>query len=106
MSKLTIADLEAEARKEPLIFETSDGQQFEFSDPKALTLDQIIHFSTLSRLEQLRQTMAEGQFEALRAHPEVTGYVFDALLSKWIEYYKFGDKLGATAQGESDASSR
>ena len=89
MARFTVTQLEIE-RPEGMEIEMADGTVYALQNPKALPVEQLMHFEDLSPLDQSKAIVADGKFNEFSAHPEVDGYFFEAVLAKWIAHFGLG----------------
>lgn len=89
MARLTISDLEIERNKDAFEIELDDGEVFAFVDPKAVQADDLISLEGKPAAEQLRAVLG-ARAEAFLRHPEVDGYVMEAVLGRYMGHYGLG----------------
>ncbi len=90
MTRLTVADLEIERPTEGLELEMEDGTVYVLQDPKGIQLEAMIQLESLPPADQVAALIADDKFEEFSKRPEVDGYFFEAVMSKYVGHYGLG----------------
>ena len=89
--RLTIEDLEIERNGEPLEIEV-DGEVFTLADPKSVGINAVLTIQSLAPADQVGLICKPGDFARLvelsKTNPELDLYFFEALMKRYLQYYK------------------
>lgn len=87
-TRLTISDLEIE-RKDGFELQLGDDV-FTFADPKSIQARNLIAFESMTSADALGAVLGAEKAEAFLNHPDVDGYVLEAVLTRYMAHYGLG----------------